>query len=260
MSCLVAIRADSRFSLYVNPKLTYHFCRLLKEVTRWSILTDEACDALTGRKGRLTKVSSLGKPTAGQHAALGHASSGGSSSSEGVAAAAAPSTKMRSAKGMLGRLSLGGSKKSLADVFAIDPSPRKDHLERRSSGGSGSVHSFSSAHDSSSRSMRGSRGGSGGYGDVDVPHHEKSQRQHLFGERRVDSGAGREGTAKGQAHGGVGQAHATVSEARDLAIERGEKLDSMVDKSRQLEDSAMAFGDMAKQLRRQQEDESCSLS
>ncbi|CAM9295302.1 unnamed protein product, partial [Hapterophycus canaliculatus] len=65
---------------------------------------------------------------------------------------------------------------------------------------------------------------------------------------------------EGGIRGGVGGTHAAVSEARDLAIERGEKLENMVEKSRQLEDSATAFGDMAKQLRRQQEDESCCIS
>ena len=91
----------------------------------------------------------------------------------------------------------------------------------------------------------------------------QDQREALFGERQAGDGAtaARDGGgAVGDARGGVSGTHAAVSEARDLAIERGEKLENLVDRSRQLEDSAMAFGDMAKQLRRQQEDESCCVS
>lgn len=166
---------------------------------------------------------------------------------------------------MLRRISLGGSKKSLAEVFAVDPAPQAvarrqstavdpspQAVTRRQSTG-GNLPSFSST---SSASGRRGRGGDGGRGNAQ----EQQQREALFGTREAGGGDGGGATAAGRAGGGVSGAHAAVSEARDLAIERGEKLENMVDKSRQLEDSAMAFGDMAKELRKQQEDEACCIS
>lgn len=175
-----------------------------------------------------------------------------SDSSSGGEPAQPPRSK--SSRGMFGRIALGASRRSLAEVFAVDPSPRPT-FRRQSTGGSArSVSSTAGA------SMRTNRGNSNRRGDAQQAQH---QRHALFGDREVDgAGGGGRGsaTAAGRAGGGLSGAHTAVTEARDLAIERGEKLESMVDKSRELEDSAMAFGDMAKQLRRQQEDEACSIS
>eukprot|EP00752_Nemacystus_decipiens_P007177 g6426.t1 len=237
------------------------------ELTRWSLLVDEACDTLTGSNTRLVKVSALTRPPAmsrqssgggGSTLSAGSSSSSSSSISTSTGAAA---PKGRSARGMLGRLSLGGSKKSVSDVFAVEPSPRRQPLARNSSAG-GDGGGFGSTRSSFSSSA-------GGAGPVRAAAAGRSalaqaqdQREALFGERQAGDGAtaARDGGAVGGARGGVSGTHAAVSEARDLAIERGEKLENLVDRSRQLEDSAMAFGDMAKQLRRQQEDESCCVS
>lgn len=163
--------------------------------------------------------------------------------------------KNRGPRRILGRLSLGGgSKMTLADVFAVDPSLRTI-LRRQSSGGS--ARTISSA---AGISMRNDGRDNCLNGDA----HAQHQRQALFGQREADGRGGAEGrdsaTAAGASRSGVSEVHAAASEARDLAIERGEKLENMVDKSRELEDSAMAFGDMARQLRKQQEDETCSVS
>eukprot|EP00903_Cladosiphon_okamuranus_P012344 g11573.t1 len=222
------------------------------ELTRWSLLTDEACDKLTGSRARLVKVSALARPPAMSRQSSG----GGNASSSGSAA-----PKGRSARGMLGRLSLGGSKKSVADVFAAEPSPRRQSVSRESSVGGGGFGSTRSSFTSSA-------GGTGSIrataGRDAASAQAQGQREALFGERQAGHGvtAARDGAVGGVggASGGVSGTHAAVSEARDLAIERGEKLENLVDRSRQLEDSAMAFGDMAKQLRRQQEDESCCVS
>ncbi|CAM9559192.1 unnamed protein product [Laminaria digitata] len=232
------------------------------ELTRWSVLTDEACDALMESKPRLVKISALVRPTAGTQQLL--ASSQTSVGSSGGEASTPP--KGRTPRGMLRRISLGGSKKSLAEVFAVDPAPQPvarrqstavdpspQAVNRRQSTGGGGLPSASSTPSAPGRR------GSGGRGDAQGQ--EQHQREALFGEREASGGDGGGGaTATDRAGGGVSGAHAAVSEARDLAIERGEKLENMVDKSRQLEDSAMAFGDMAKELRKQQEDEACCVS
>ncbi|CAN0047223.1 unnamed protein product [Ectocarpus fasciculatus] len=217
------------------------------ELTRWSLLTDEACDALMDSKPRLVKISTLARPaTMSRQSFTGDDNNSGGGSGGGGGTLS--SSKGRSARGMLGRLSLGGSKKNIADVFAVEPPLRRD-----SSGGGGSTRSLlsSSAGGSSGRAAAG-RGGE---------QTEQHQRDALFGQREAGGGSGDgETSAVGGARGGVSGAHAAASEARDLAIERGEKLENLVDRSRQLEDSAMAFGDMAKQLRKQQEDEACCVS
>lgn len=226
------------------------------------MLTDEACDALMESKPRLVKISALVRPSAGTQQLL--ASSQTSVGSSGGEASTPP--KGRTPRGMLRRISLGGSKKSLAEVFAVDPAPQPvarrqstavdpspQAVTRRQLTGGGGLPSASST------SSAPGRRGSGGRGDAQGQ--EQHQREALFGEREASGGDGGGGaTATDRAGGGVSGAHAAVSEARDLAIERGEKLENMVDKSRQLEDSAMAFGDMAKELRKQQEDEACCVS
>ncbi|CAM9533170.1 unnamed protein product [Ectocarpus sp. 12 AP-2014] len=196
-----------------------------------------------GSKPRLVKISTLARP-----AAMSRQSSTGDDNNSGGGGAALSSSRGRSARGMLGRLSLGGSKKNIADVFAVEPSLRRDPM----GGGSGSARSLlsSSAGGSSGRAAGGMGGGQT----------EQHQRDALFGQREDGASGGGETSAVGGARGGVSSAHAAASEARDLAIERGEKLENLVDRSRQLEDSAMAFGDMAKQLRKQQEDEACCVS
>lgn len=216
-----------------------------QELTRWSVLTDEACDALMGSKPRLVKISTLARPAAvSRQSFTGDDNNSGGGGSGGGALS---SSRGRSARGMLGRLSLGGSKKNIADVFAVEPL-RRDSI----GGGGGSTRSLlsSSAGGSSGRAAGGMGGGQT----------EQHQRDALFGQREAGAGGGGETSAVGGARGGVGGTHAAASEARDLAIERGEKLENLVDRSRQLEDSAMAFGDMAKQLRKQQEDEACCVS
>ena len=160
-----------------------------------------------------------------------------------------PHPRGKSSRGVLGRFSLGGPKKRIADVFAVEPSPGPT-VRRQSS--EESAHLAPSGHSASMRRGRGS-----GDGDDEAT----TQRHALFGER--ESGGSRAAgatSATGRATDGVGGAFEALSEARDLAVERGEKLANMVDKSRQLEDSAMAFGDMAKQLRRQQEKDQCCVS
>lgn len=222
---------------------------MLQELTRWSLLTDEACEALMGSKPRLVKISALARP-----ATMSRQSSAGCSSTSAGTGSPLTSKRKSSARGMLGRLSLGGSKKNMADVFAIEPSAQRPDFARDSSGRSMRSSFSSNAGGASAR---------GGGGDR---HHEAQdqQRQALFGEREAADGSGAAARDGGggarRGGGGISETHAAVSEARDLAIERGEKLENMVDKSRQLEDSAMAFGEMAKQLRRQQEDESCCIS
>lgn len=214
---------------------------LPQEFTRWTVLTDEACDKLVDSKPRHVKVSKLVRQATPSERPVGRQPSDGSSAGES-------SPTPRSRTSMLRRLSLGGSRKSLADVFSVEPSHRP--ASRQQSGGS--AHSFSSTASAPTRRGRGDRRDS-----------TEAQRQDLFGEREdADGGNGAAGsaTAAGRAGGGVSETHAAVSEARDLAIERGEKLENMVDKTRELEDSALAFGDMAKQLRRQREDEACSIS
>lgn len=251
-----------------------------QELTRWSLLTDEACDTLVDSKPRLIKVSALARSAAMSRQSSGgggSTSTGSTGSSTGARGAPPPPKGGRAARGgVLGRLSLGGSKKSIVDVFAVEPSPRRQALARDPSGGSGGFGSARSSFSSSAGGAaasamraagRGEAGGAGGPGvaasSSSSSAHAQDQREALFGERDAGdggssgAGAARAGGARG---GGVSGAHAAVSEARDLAIERGEKLENLVDRSRQLEDSAMAFGDMAKQLRRQQEDESCSVS
>lgn len=212
-----------------------------------------------GSVHRLVKVSTLARQPGPSRQ-----SSGGSGGGSG--AALSSSSKGKPSRGMLGRLSLGGSRKSVADVFAVEPSPRRQSLTRQSSSGSrggfGSARSSftygAGAGGSVSSAAAGSDGRQGPAAAV-ASARAHGQREALFGQRgAAEGGGGRlEG---GGVRGGVGGTHAAVSEARDLAIERGEKLENMVDRSRQLEDSAMAFGDMAKQLRRQQEDESCCVS
>lgn len=222
-----------------------------QELTRWSLLTDEACDALMESKPRLVKISTLVRPTAGTQLLGNSQSSVGSSGGE----AASTPPKNRAPRGMLRRISLSVPKKSLAEVFAVEPSPPRAARRQSASG------SLPPASLTPSASGRRGRGGDGGRGNAQGQQH---QRDALFGEREVggggDSDGGGEKSAAGRAGAGVSGAHAAVSEARDLAIERGEKLENMVDKSRQLEDSAMAFGNMAKELRKQQEDEACSIS
>lgn len=225
------------------------------------MLTDEACDALMESKPRLVKISALVRPTAGTQLLATSQSSVGSSGAE-----ASTPPKSRTPRGMLRRISLGGSKKSLAEVFAVDPSPQPVVARRQSTAVDPSPRAVARRQstggglpsDSSTPSASGRRGrsGDGGRGNAQGQQH---QREALFGAREADGGGGG-GGATGRAGGGVSGAHAAVSEARDLAIERGEKLENMVDKSRQLEDSAMAFGDMAKELRKQQEDEACCIS
>ncbi|CAN0118935.1 unnamed protein product [Scytosiphon promiscuus] len=229
------------------------------ELTRWTALTDEACEALMGPVPRLAKVSTLARQPGPSRQSSGGSGGGGGGG------ALSSSSKGKPARGMLGRLSLGGSKKSVVDVFAVEPSPRRQSLTRNPSGGSSG---FGSTRSSLSYGAGGGSGpiaaagrdaGDGWQGAAAARAH--GQREALFGQRVAASGGGGRGTAEpGGVRGGVGGTHAAVSEARDLAIERGEKLENMVDRSRQLEDSAMAFGDMAKQLRRQQEDESCCVS
>ena len=225
------------------------------------MLTDEACDALMESKPRLVKISAVVRPTAATQLLANSQSSVGSSGAE-----AYTPPKSRTPRGMLRRISLGGSKKSLAEVFAVDPSPQR--VARRQSTAVDpppqAVSRRQSTRDSlplgsstSSASGRRGRSGDGGRGNAQGQQH---QRDALFGERGADGGGGDGATATGRTGGGVSGAHAAVSEARDLAIERGEKLENMVDKSRQLEDSAMAFGDMAKELRKQQENEACCIS
>ncbi len=241
---------------------------LSQELTRWSLLTDEACDTLVESKPRLVKVSALATP-----AAISRQSSGGGvstttssisigSSASGTGARGTPHpSKGKPPRGMLGRLSLGGSKKSIVDVFAVEPSPRRQALARDSSGGGrgfGSARSsFSSSAGASMRAAGRGEAGGGGAG-FSAAAQAQDEREALFGEREAGDGAS--AARGGGVRGGVSGTHAAVSEARDLAIERGEKLENLVERSRQLEDSAMAFGDMAKQLRRQQEDESCCVS
>lgn len=213
------------------------------------MLTDEACEALMRSKPRLIKVSTLLRPS--PPPALhphGRQPPDGSSVVETGEAPVPP--KNRPSRGVMRRLSLGVSKKTLTDVFASDPSPRRN-LRRQSANDVG-AHSAGASFSATNTSTPRARGG----GQAQAQH----QRQALFGKREA-VGDGKAGeAAAGRAAGGLGETHAAVSEARDLAIERGEKLENLVDKSRELEDSAMAFGDMAKQLRRQQEDEACCIS
>lgn len=220
------------------------------------MLADEASDALMGSNPRLIKTSLLVTPALMPELLENRQSSGGGGGGGGETAT---SPKSRAAKGMLGRLSLGGAKKSLANVFAVEPSPPRSVIRRQSTGGNSPTTAASMA----SASVRSGRGGNGRRGSAQAQH----QREALFGERESGGGGGdrsAEGGAmaaeRGGGGGGLSGTHAAVSEARDLAIQRGEKLENMVDKSRQLEDSAMAFGDMAKELRKQQEDQSCSIS
>lgn len=195
-------------------------------------------------KPRLVKISALARP-----ATMSRQSSPGCSSTSAITSSPINSKRRSSARGMLGRLSLGGSKKSMADVFAVEPSTQRPEFARDASGRT-TCSSFSS-----------NAGGASAWRGAGDRHAEaKDQRQALFGEREAADGSGVAGRDGGVRGGGISETHAAVSEARDLAIERGEKLENLVDKSRQLEDSAMAFGDMAKQLRRQQEDESCCIS
>lgn len=199
-------------------------------------------------KPRLIKVSELVTPTAMAEGSLERQP--GDGGSEVTVEQRGRQSRGRPSMGVLGRLSLGGSKKkSVADVFAIEPSPWPD-LRRQSSG----VSALSVSSGSTSSMRRGRNSG-------DVVEEDIAQRHALFGHQNaVRGGTSGSATKMGRAAGGLSGAHEALSEAHDLAIERGEKLASMADKSRQLEDSAMAFGDIAKQLRRQQQEDECCVS
>lgn len=199
-------------------------------------------------KPRLIKVSELVTPTAIVEGSFAGQPRDGNS--EVTVEQRGRQSRGGPSMGVLGRLSLGGAKKkSVSDVFAIEPSPWPD-LRRQSSGVSAS-----SVPLGSTSSMRRGRN------DGDVVEEDIVQRHALFGDRNAVGGStSGSATRTGRVAGGLSGTHEALSEARDLAIERGEKLASMADKSRQLEDSAMAFGDIAKQLRRQQQEEECCVS
>lgn len=234
-----------------------------QELTRWSLLTDEACNAVMSSTQRLIKTSAV---VMTPYPSERQSSDGGTSGSESNGSGHPHRAHKSSAKRMLGRLSLGGSRKTLADVFAVEPPSPPAPLRHSSSS---SARSFGMGSPSATLRDRGSAASGGGNASGGGATRsasrgaEKSDRRALFGERERDEDDGNSGvrsTLAGRADGGVSGVHAAVSEAHDLAVQRGEKLESMVDKSRQLEDSALAFGDMAKQLRRQQEDEACCVS
>lgn len=199
-------------------------------------------------KPRLIKVSELVTPTVMVEGSLeGQPGDGGS---EVTVEQRGLQSRGRPSMGMLGRLSLGGAKKKIvADVFAIEPSPRPN-FRRQSSGVSAP-----SVPLGSTSSLRRGRNGD------DVVEEDIVQRHALFGDRNVVGGStSGSATRTDRVAGGLSGTHEALSEAHDLAIERGEKLASMADKSRQLEDSAIAFGDIAKQLRRQQQEDECCVS
>lgn len=246
-----------------------------QELTRWSVLTDEARDAVMGSKPRLIKISTLRRSSPSGQLVVGNRqpSDGGSSDAVaigsgglgGVQQSKQPKQSGRSnaPRRMLKRLSLGGSKKSLADVFAVEPPspPAPQHNasvgSTRSSGVATPTGVFSPCN-----GRGGHTGGNGGNQSLSTDPQTRHRRA-LFGEQEQEGRGAAAGDAAGataRARSGVSGAHAAVSEAHDLAVQRGEKLESLVDKSRQLEDSALAFGDMAKQLRRQQEAEACCIA
>lgn len=248
-------------------QLVFASCICQQEITRWSVLSDEACDAVMSSKQRLVKISEAVLPSSSSDPGERQPSDGtigGDTTSNGKEAQQSlVHARKTSARGVLGRLSIGGSKKTLVDVFAVEP-PRPLAPQRQSSS--------SSARSSRIASPRPTAGGGGGSRSMgsrrwgsprDAQAHD--DRRALFGEREGGEDGGRGATrgssmAMAQAASGVAGAHAAISEAHDLAVERGEKLENLVDKSRQLEDSALAFGDMAKQLRRQQEAEACCVA
>lgn len=234
-----------------------------QELTRWSLLSDEACDMVLSSKQRLAKISEAVRPSdLGERQPLDGTIGGSVTGGNGKdVQQPPPHTRKTSTRGVLGRLSLGGSRKTLAGVFAVEP-PRPPSPRRQSSAGSARLSRVVSP-----RPMAG--GGSGSTGSVKwgSPRDAQAQddRRALFGERiggeDGERGAARDSAkATTRAAGGVSGAHAALSEAHDLAVERGEKLENLVDKSRQLEDSALAFGNMAKQLRQQQEAEACCVA
>lgn len=202
-------------------------------------------------KPRLSKVSNL--VSAAAREAMSRQSSDGSAGGGDNAL----QSRAKGPMGMLGRISLGGSRKTLVDVFAVEPPPPSTLRQ-------GPNHGQPPAGRSPRRTMgRVSIAGGGSRRRNSSSDVQDSQRRALFGDREAEdrsAAAGGSGAATPRTRGGVSEAHAAISEAHDLAVIRGEKLENAVDKSRQLEESALAFGEMAKQLRKQQEEEACCIT